>query len=479
MRKKVCSVDIVDTVQEDVISWDEFQSILNSIYDEILVTDSSGVIRIVNKACERLSRIKTDELIGRNVMDLEREGVFSPSVTAKVIRSKSVESGVQTTSDGRKILVTGIPIFNDTNELTQVVCNSRDLSELITLRQEIEEKNRLIQHFTQEIRRLKTDNVNGLMLYASSRMEEIFNIVRKVAPSDLNVLLLGESGVGKTMMANIIHDMSDRKNGPFQVINCSAIPESLLESELFGYVKGAFTGATNQGKTGLFESARGGTVFLDEIGDISLQLQVKLLQVLQDRKFRKIGDIAEISADFRLVAATNQALETKIKNHQFREDLYYRINGISIDIAPLRKRVEDIGILSHAYLEQFNKKYKSNKKFSGDVLDIFYQYNWPGNIRELKSVVERTCLVADGDLIEIVALPDNMRQYANKRKRQLYKGDEKIYPLKQAMEILERDLFNTAYSKNRSTYKVAKLLGISQATAHRKLQKYIDQFKDE
>jgi len=476
MGKKDCSTG---TIQEEHISWDEFYSILNSIYDEILITDSKGIIRFVNKACERLYRIKIDKLIGRNVMELEREGVFSPSVTAQVFRSKSVESGIQTTSDGRKILVTGIPIFNEADELTQVVCNSRDLSELISLRQEIEEKNRLIQHFTQEIRRLKTNNINGLMLYASSQMEEVFNIVRKVAPSDLNVLLLGESGVGKTMMANIIHDMSDRKGGPFQVINCSAIPESLLESELFGYVKGAFTGATTQGKTGLFESARGGTVFLDEIGDISPQLQVKLLQVLQDRKFRKIGDVTEISADFRLVTATNQDLETKIKNHQFREDLYYRINGISISIASLRNRIEDIGILSHAYLEQFNKKYKSNKQFSGEVLDVFYQYGWPGNIRELKSVVERTCLVADSDLIEAVDLPENMRKYANKRNRHLRGGDDKIYPLKQAVEMVERELFAAAYNKHRSTYKVAKLLGISQATAHRKLQKYIDQFKNE
>lgn len=461
------------------ISWDEFRSILNSIYDEILVTDSKGVIRIVNKACERLYRIKIEELIGRNIMDLEREGIFSPSVTAKVLRSKTVESGVQTTFDGRRILVTGIPIFDETGELTQVVCNSRDLSELVTLRQEIEEKNRLIQHFTQEIRRLKTDNIDGLMIYASSRMEEVFNIVRKVAPSDLNILLLGESGVGKTMMAKIIHNMSDRKNGPFQVINCSAIPESLLESELFGYVKGSFTGATQQGKTGLLESAKGGTVFLDEIGDIPPQLQVKLLQVLQDKKFRRIGDIAEISADFRLVTATNQDLEAKIKNHQFREDLYYRINGISIKIAPLRNRVEDIGVLSQAYLEQFNKKHESNKRFSGDVLDAFYQYNWPGNIREMKSVVERACLVADGDLVEIGSLPDNMRQYVNKRKTHFYRGDDKIYPLKQAVEMLEKDLFAVAYQKHRSTYKVAKLLGISQATAHRKLQKYMDQFNYE
>lgn len=466
-------------INEDKISWDEFYSILNSIYDEILITDSKGIICFVNMACERLYHIKSSELVGCNVKDLERKGIYSPSVTSKVFQTKCIETVVQTTTDGRKILVTGIPILNGDNELTQVVCNSRDLTELIELRQEIEEKNRLIQNFTQEIRRLKTNNINGLMLYASSRMEDVFNLVRKVAPRDLNILLLGESGVGKTMMAKCIHDMSERKNGPFQVINCSAIPESLLESELFGYVKGAFTGAINHGKTGLFESARQGTVFLDEIGDISLALQVKLLQVLQDRKFRKIGDVAEISADFRLITATNQDLEEKIKKHQFREDLYYRINGISIGISPLRNRAEDIGVLSHAYLEQFNKKYRSNKKFSGEVLDAFYQYNWPGNIRELKSVVERTCLVADGEVIGIGDLPDNMRQYAKTQMQPIFGKDRKIRPLKQTMEMVERDLFTTAYEQHRSSYKVAKVLGISQATAHRKLQKYVAQFKDE
>jgi PAS domain S-box-containing protein len=456
----------------------EYDTIFNSIYDEIFIADGQGTIIFVNKACERLYNMRSDQLIGRNVRDLEREGVFSPSVTGIVLRTKKAETIVQSTHDGRRILVTAIPIKDERGELLKIVSNSRDMTELMTLRRELDEKDRLIRQYTQQIRKLTAGSVDEL-LYASKQMESVHNLINKVAASDLSILLLGESGVGKTMIANVIHNLSGRKNGPFQVINCSAIPETLLESELFGYVKGAFTGATSQGKAGLFELAKGGTIFLDEIGDISPQLQVKLLQVIQDRKFRKIGGVAEIAADFRIVTATNQSLEKKIKAKQFREDLFYRINGISILIPPLRDRREDIGVLSHAFLEEVNKKYGRGKKLSSDILDTFYNYPWPGNIRELKSLVERLCLVAEDDLIMVEDLPANMLPYARHRRGGRHLLADNIYPLKQALEMVERDLFAAAYVKYRSSYKIAQALGISQPTAFRKLRRYVGQFKDE
>jgi len=323
---------------------------------------------------------------------------------------------------------------------------------------------------------LTTSTIDETLLYVSAKMENISSLIHKVAASDLSILLLGESGVGKTMIANVIHNMSHRRNGLFQVINCSAIPETLLESELFGYVKGAFTGATSQGKTGLFELAKGGTIFLDEIGDISPQLQVKLLQVLQDRKFRKIGGVTEITAEVRIITATNQDIMAKIKSKQFREDLYYRINGISIQVPPLRERKDDIGVLAQSFLEHTNLKYGFNKKLSSEVVDLFYDYPWPGNIRELKSVIERICLVSDDDLIVIKDLPENMIPRLINTKDHLLNN---IYPLRQALEMVEKEMFKTAYINYKNSYKVAEVLGVSQPTAYRKLRKYITQFTGE
>ena len=241
-------------------------------------------------------------------------------------------------------------------------------------------------------------------------------------------------------------------------------------------MKGAFTGATSHGKTGLFELAKGGTIFLDEIGDISPQLQVKLLQVIQDRKFRKIGGVTEITADFRIITATNQDLMAKIKEKQFREDLYYRINGISIYIPPLRERKEDIGVLAQDFLEHTNLKYGFNKRLSSEVLDVFYNYSWPGNVRELKSIIERICLVSDDDTIMLKDLPENMIQGLINTKHRLLSN---IYPLKQALDMVEKELFKTAFIKYKSSYKVAEVLGVSQPTAYRKLKKYIEQFNGE
>jgi PAS domain S-box-containing protein len=452
---------------------EEYEAIINSIYDEILVADRNGVVMFVNKACERLYNKKSGELIGLNVKELAKQGLFSPSITDVVLKTRQTETILQTTKTGKKMLVTAVPIMNEKNEVVKVVSNSREMTELLSLRKELDEKERLIQLYTREIKKLTTSTIDENLLYVSAKMENISSLIHKVSASDLSILLLGESGVGKTMVANVIHNMSHRRNGLFQVINCSAIPETLLESELFGYVKGAFTGATSQGKTGLFELAKGGTIFLDEIGDISPQLQVKLLQVLQDQKFRKIGGVTEINADVRIITATNQDLMAKIKNKQFREDLYYRINGISIQIPPLRDRKEDIGVLAQSFLEHNNLKYGFNKKLSSEVVDLFYDYPWPGNIRELKSVMERICLVSDDDLIVIKDLPENMIPRLINTKDSLLNN---IYPLRQAMEMVEKELFKTAFIKYKNSYKVAEVLGISQPTAYRKLKKYITQF---
>lgn len=458
-------------------NFQEYETIINSIYDEIFITDANGVVLFVNGACERLYNKKASELVGRNVKDLEKEGMFSPSITDRILKTKTSQTALQTTKTGRKILVTSIPILNEKNEVVKIVSNSRDLTELVFLRKQLEEKEQIVKQYTKTIQELSIHNdADKRLLYVSARMDKIRHLIDKVASSEINILLLGESGVGKTMLAEHIHGKSSRKDGPFQVINCSAIPETLLESELFGYEKGAYTGALREGKPGLFQLANGGTIFLDEIGEISPSLQTKLLQVIQERKFRKIGGLTELSANFRLITATNQNLQQRIKDKQYREDFFYRINGISIEIPPLRERKEDIGVLANHFLNEFNIKYGNTKKFSGEVLDILYHYNWPGNIRELKSVVERLNLVSEYDLIMINDLPEDFIPLINSREmiKDAHQRNfaDSLIPLNLALEMVEEDLIRRAYEKFHNTYKVAEVLNISQATAFRKIKKY-------
>lgn len=456
----------------------EYETIINSVYDEIVVINAEGIVISINKACERFYNKKAEEIVGRHVKELVKEGVFWPSILETVCRTRSSESVLQTTEKGRKILVTAIPILNEEGKVVKIVSNSRDLTELVLLKRQLEEKEQLVSQYTGRVRELKVSgDSTEKLVYVNAQMEKVNHLIEKVAASDINILIQGESGVGKTMIAEIIHNKSNRAKGPFQVINCSAIPETLLESELFGYETGAFTGALKQGKAGLFQLAEGGTIFLDEIGEISTALQAKLLQVIQTRKFRKIGGLKEIEANFRLITATNQDLTQKIRGKSFREDFYYRINGVSINLPPLRERKEDIGIMANLFLEQFNAKYGLNKRFSAEVLDVFYKYHWPGNVRELKNLIERLCLVSEYELIMIHDLPEHLMRYVNFVKlAQGIKTQEitdNTIPLHKAVELVEESLVNLAYQKHKNTYKVAEVLGVSQPTAHRLIKKYV------
>lgn len=456
----------------------EYERIINSIYDEIFVTDDKGTVIFVNKAAERLYNKKAEDIIGYNVKQLEKEGYFTPSITRLVMKTQKKQSLIQTTNLGQKILVTAIPVFNDEGQITKIVSNARQLNELVSLCNELEEKERLIQQYKSEIKQLKAINMSEPLYYASYKMEEVNNVLSKVAQSDINVLILGESGVGKTMIAHFLHSISSRCLSPFQVINCATIPESLLESELFGYDKGAFTGADKQGKKGLFELVNGGTIFLDEIGEIPHSMQVKLLQVIQEKKYRKVGGTKELKTDFRIITATNQNLLKKIMNKEFREDLYYRINGISITIPPLRERKEDVSILASIFLSESNSKYNKKKRLSKKVLDIFNNYSWPGNVRELKSLVERLCLVSEKDLITIDDLPDYLQECNGKHDKWVKRITNEDLPLRKIIELVEGEVIKAAYIKYKTSYRVGEALGISQPSAYRKLKKYINSIQE-
>ncbi len=295
----------------------------------------------------------------------------------------------------------------------------------------------------------------------------MIGLASKVAEVDSTVLITGESGVGKEVLASYIHANSKRSDKPFIKINCGAIPVTLLESEFFGYEKGAFTGASKEGKTGIFELAHNGTLFLDEIGEIPLPLQVKLLRVLQENEFLRVGGTKLIKVNVRIIGATNKDLEQEIKKGNFREDLFYRLNVVPIHIPSLRKRKEDILPLTLFFLKQFNEKYHKNKSISHEVIESFQNYNWAGNIRELQNIIERLVVLADSDHIDIADLPSIFRRHNVSEAITIHK----IMPLKQAISFVEKQLITMAKEKYSTTSKIAEVLGVDQSTISRKINK--------
>ncbi|MCQ6268124.1 sigma 54-interacting transcriptional regulator [Fictibacillus sp. WQ 8-8] len=438
------------------------QNIINYSFDEIFITDASGTIIHVSPSCKEIYGVSAEYLMNQNVFELEKEGILNPSVTALVLKSKKIESFVQETVTERKCLVSAYPIFDENGKVIRVISFSRDITEIEHLKRRNEEVAKTIDLYKKEIAELKSNNYNSIY-FINEKMKSIFDIISKVADLDVIVLLEGESGVGKNRVAKIIHELSERKKAPFVEINCGAIPESLIESELFGYEEGAFTGAKKGGKKGYFELAESGTLFLDEIAELPINLQVKLLSVLQNQTITRIGGSKKINLHCRIICATNQNLEKCIEEKRFREDLYYRINVIKIVIPPLRERREDISFLINEIAEEFNVKYKINKRFSPKMIAWLIQQDWPGNVRELRNFIEKTFITTNEEIISMT----------NVFIRDRIEDNEAELTLASYIERVEKEYIKGLYKKYPSSIKLAKILGISQSTANRKIQKYI------
>jgi PAS domain S-box-containing protein len=305
------------------------------------VTDGEGKTLRVNSACERFYGIPAEELIGKHVSDLEREGVFSPSITPLVLKLREPITLVQTTKNGRRIVATANPIFDADGKIVRIVTNSRDVTDFHNLKTRLSETEDLVNLYLDEIRTLRQEHLKMEdIVVKSETMRRVVETVKRVASFDSTVLLQGESGTGKDIVAKMIHRLSSRASRPFIKVNCGAIPEALMESEFFGYVPGAFTGAHRNGKAGMIELANKGTLFLNEIDALPLQLQVKMLHVIQERQFMKVGGTKVTSVDIRIVAASNRDLSRLVDQSRFREDLFYRLNVIPITVPPLRDRQE-------------------------------------------------------------------------------------------------------------------------------------------
>lgn len=447
----------------------EYKRIVEFLEEEIFVTDAKGNILFLNPHGEKVCGVRAEEVVGKHVSELEKEKVFSSSTTLEVLRTKKKVNMMQRLKSGKTVLAIGIPIYEN-GEMVRILSTTKDVREINHLMRELEHKDIELERKSEELNTLREEVfMQEKFISGSKEMNLIKETMLKIAPTDLTVMIQGESGVGKEVVTKVIHRLSARNKHPLIKINCGLIPENLMESELFGYESGAFTGASKGGKMGKIELAHHGTLFLDEIGEMPLNLQVKLLEFLQDREITRVGGTQKIKIDTRVIVATNRNLHQMVNEKRFRQDLFYRLNIIPIDIPPLRERIEDIPVLAKYFLNKFNSKYNLNKHFADDVMVSLYCYNWPGNVRELEHVVERLTVTSDSDVITANDLSEIISAQEPNQGKVICTD---LIPLRKAKKEVEEQLVKRAYKIYQSTYKAGEVLEIDQSTVVKILKKY-------
>lgn len=447
------------------------EMIIETSFDGIYITDGKANTILVNKSYERITGLKRDELVGRNMADIVVKGIMSEATSFWVLKNKEPKTVYQTFNTGKSALVTSTPFFNEIGEIEMVVSNVRDITELSDLNEKIKQSKKENINYKGIIEELKLQIASNEYIIAED--EDMLNLIllaKRVAQVDTTVLISGETGSGKEVLAKYIYNNSRRKDKPFIKINCGAIPENLIESEFFGYEEGAFTGASKSGKIGIFEAANNGTLLLDEIGELPINMQVKLLRVLQDGQFNRIGSNSIIRVDVRIIASTNKNLEEMVDEGSFREDLYYRINVVNLKVIPLRERKSSILPLVEYYLRMYNEKYNMNKVISREILKYFYEYDWPGNVRELRNLVEMLAVTTMSNTINKENLPVKIKKNSSMNMIEI---NNKIPKLAEAVEEVEKKLIFDAYEKHGNVRAAAKELGIDPSTFVRKRKKHI------
>jgi PAS domain S-box-containing protein len=459
------------------LSMGEFGSILNACNDGIYICDKHLKGIWVNQEFERISGVPLEVWVGESLQEIKDKGYISDIVSMKVIEQNRPVTVLQNYKNGKQALITGNPIYVN-GEIDKIVTTAHDITHIKRLTEEVNLHKSLSEKYKRQLDDLKESNINVKLMYNSKEMGKIVDLATRISKANSPVLIFGETGVGKELVSRMIHEFSQRSKAPFVEINCGAIPKELIESELFGYESGSFTGASKKGKAGLFEAANRGTIFLDEIGEMPLNLQVKLLRVIQDFKVSRIGGTKPIHLDLRIIAATNRNLEEMVAKGEFREDLYYRLSIIPIHIPPLRDRKEDISFLCNYFLNFFNKLHKKETVLHQSVLEILTDYEWPGNVRELKNLIERIVVVSDEKLIHVTQLPKRYKKRGN-NKSFIQVGNKTNYSLKDSIEMLEKELIVEKLKEHKSAILAAKELGISQPTMSRKMKKYNLYFQNE
>jgi len=445
-------------------------SFLESFHDGIILLRGRSIVS-VNSSFTRITGLKANALLGQNIEDLDGETHICLHTIQEVVRlvrqlGRSITS-MGRLSQGNEIYVTATPVQLASSD-EHIIINIRDITELQRLKEEV---SRLMALYLSTPEEARISQITGDEIIAENKvMRGIIDLVARLAQVDSVVLFEGESGTGKEVLARLMHRLSARRKGPFITVNCGAIPENLFESELFGYAKGAFTGAHKEGKPGLFELAAGGSIFLDEIGEMPIHCQVKLLKVIEDLEVMRIGGVKPTKLDVRVIAATNRDMPKMVREGRFREDLFYRLYVVPIKIPPLRERPEDIFPLAWHFLHHYNQKFNRSKKFSTELVNALESYHWPGNVRELQNVIERLVITSEGDTLEPHHLPPGIYRVPASSESAI--EIRRMLPLPQARQEVERQLIVQAMAMKKSSREAAKLLGVDHSTVVRKLKRY-------
>lgn len=450
------------TISEKNYDKKDLIQVLEGISEGVYLTDSNAKTLFLNKAYERISGGDRKLFLDRHMKEIIGDKLIDDSASLKVLENGEEITMNQILKNGRRVLITSSPIFSEDNKIKMVVTILRDVTKLKEMQENLVIKDQRISNLMQLLEK------DGNIIYKSPKMQNVVNTALRASEYKTTILINGETGVGKDLISKLIHKNSQRKDKPFIEVNCAAIPKTLMESELFGYEPGSFTGALRKGKKGFFELANGGTIFLDEIGELPLDMQTKLLKVIQDKKLYRVGGDKFISIDVNIISATNKDLYKMVQEGKFREDLFYRLNVIPIFIPPLRDRKEDIPILINYFLNKLIINYDNEKIFEEEALEALYNYNFPGNVRELKNIIERTYILSKSSIIKKTDLPevifkksicDNFEEFRNLN---LYESTEKF----------EKLFIQEALTRTKNNKEASKILGIDPSTLTRKRQKY-------
>jgi PAS domain S-box-containing protein len=447
----------------------ELEAIFESSHDGIVVADENGIFTRINASYERITGIPKDKILKLSAKEIVDKGLVSDSSTLHVLKMRQPFTFSQTFSSGRQSIITGSPVLDAENRVFRVVTNVRDMTEINSLRAELAESQEKLTQYSRIVESLTEEQMaSESLIFRSRKMAMVRNNAVKFAKVDVPLMITGESGVGKEVIADLVYKNSLRKGAPFLKINCGAIPETLLESELFGYEGGAFTGAKKEGRTGLFELANGGTVMLDEIGELSLGLQVKLLRFVESMEFFRVGGNKIVKVDVRIITATNRDLQEMVNQKQFRADLYYRLNVLTINIPALQERPEDIIPLTNHFLEKYNKKYQVSKRLTGQIYRFVTDHKWAGNVRELEHLLERLVVVCDREEITPDYLPDDMKCLLSDSNTE----NAGTQSYREAKILFEKEFFRRVIERHKSTRRAAENVGVDHSTIVKKAAKY-------
>lgn len=450
------------------------------VYDTLevglIITDGDGIVIWGNRYYSQLAKFDIRRYFGRNVREIApKEDLLLPNqnyIINTVIETKQPQTALVRYRTQDYTLTTASPVLNEKGGIDYIIYSITNYSEMMRLQDKISQSAMRVLALENHLRNLQGNpSIGKDIIIANQEMYNIYGKALRLAPTSVSVMLTGESGTGKDVLARFIHQSSARKDETFIHVNMATIPKPLFESELFGYTPGSFTGAAKHGKEGLIQLAHKGTLFLDEIGELPLDIQAKLLQVIQNKEVRSIGAVEATPVDFRIICATNRDLRQMVENHQFRLDLYYRLNAIELTLPPLRNRPEDIPLLATFFLNRYNKQNNTNKYFTGDVIQLFYKYSWPGNVRELQHMIESLVVLCPTDAITPDQLPEEFHEFL-KGLPIPGKADMEGMTLKQSVELLETHLIKEALKNCESAAQAAAKLGIDASTLSKKRKRY-------